>query len=296
MTNSVLIESVPNFSGPPAPMTAAIAAAIATNGRAAMLDHSFDPDHNRSVITIAGPPDAVLEAALAAAAAARDSIDLRRHHGVHPRIGALDVLPFVPLEGASMADCVRLAGRAAERLWRELGIPAYLYESAARRPECRNLSDVRRLAGSIPPDVGGPAHHLTAGATAVGARPFLIAFNVNLAADDVEAARTIAAAVRESSGGLPRVKALGLRLASRGIAQVSMNLTDFTVTPVATAYDRIAAEAADLGVEILESELIGLAPRAAIDEAVALHCRIARWDATRILENRIPPAASATHL
>ncbi|MEZ5352331.1 MAG: glutamate formimidoyltransferase [Bryobacteraceae bacterium] len=279
----MLIEAVPNFSGDPTPMVEAIGAVSG----AAVLDHSFDRDHNRSVITCAGPPDAILEASLRAAARAVETIDLRRHRGVHPRIGALDVLPFVPLQGARLDDCAALAVEAGHRLWRQLAIPVYLYEAAARREECRNLSEVRRRAPGLPPDIGGPAPHPTAGATAVGARPFLVAFNVNLKSGNVAAAKAIAAKVRETGGGLARVKALGLEIASRGIAQVSMNLTDFTVTSVAAVFDAVEREARSLGLEVLESELIGLAPRAAIDEAVARHTRIGGWNPSRILENRL---------
>jgi glutamate formiminotransferase/glutamate formiminotransferase/formiminotetrahydrofolate cyclodeaminase len=276
----LLIESVPNFSGRPEPILAALAGNI-------LLDHSFDPDHNRSVLTLAGPPAAILDAVLQAAAAAVAHIDLRQHHGVHPRIGALDVLPFIPLEGTTMQDCVRLAHRAGQRLWDELRVPVYFYEHAARRDACHNLSGLRRRALTLPPDIGGPEHHPTAGATAVGARQFLIAFNVNLASDDLGAAKAIAETIRESSGGLPGVKALGLPLQSRGIVQVSMNLTDFTVTPVTTAFEAVADEARARGIQVLESELIGLAPRAAIDERIAAQTRVANWTPGKILENRL---------
>lgn len=280
-----IVECVPNFSGPFEP----IAPAIAETG-VAVLDATFDADHNRSVITFAGSPDAVVNAAVAAARRALETIDLRGHTGAHPRIGAMDVLPFVPVAGVDLADCARLAVLAAGRIWTECGIPSYLYEAAARRAECRNLADVRRNARLLAPDIGGPAHHPSAGAIAVGARDFLIAYNVNLATRDVEIARSIARRVRESSGGLAKVKALGLFLETAGIAQVSMNLTDFRITGIETAFAAVEREAAALGVEAKESELIGLAPAAALDAEIARRVRLRDWDERMILETRLRAA------
>jgi glutamate formiminotransferase len=219
------------------------------------------------------------------AARAAELIDLTRHEGVHPRLGALDVLPFIPLRGVSLSDCAELAHRAGARIWNELGIPVYFYEAAARRPECRKLEDARR--GTCPPDLGGPALHSTAGAIIVGARKVLIAFNINLATTDIDVAKEIARAIRASSGGLPGVKALGLRLASRGLVQVSMNLTDFEQTSVHTVFDLVKLLAAARGVEIADSELIGLLPRQAVESAFAHFVKLPLFSSNRVIENRL---------
>jgi glutamate formiminotransferase/glutamate formiminotransferase/formiminotetrahydrofolate cyclodeaminase len=281
-----LIECVPNFSeGRDAAVLDALAAEVPP---AILLDRTADPDHNRSVLTLAGPPEAVLDAALRLARAARSLIDLRRHSGVHPRIGALDVLPFVPLEGVTLEDCAAMAHRAGERIWKELEIPVYFYEAAALAPERRNLAHVRsRRAGA--PDLGLDPHP-TAGAVAVGARKFLIAFNVNLQSNDLGAARAIASEVRESSGGLPCVKALGLPLASRGIVQVSMNLTDFELTPLAQAFLAVRGAAHARGIEIAGSELIGLIPRRALAGTEALDFRWENFRPDSVLEVRLAAA------
>ena len=282
----MLVESVPNFSeGRDRSVVEAIADAITTVPGAIVLDLSMDPDHNRSVITFAGRPESVLEASIRAAGKAAERIDLRLHTGVHPRIGAIDVLPFVPLEGTTMEDCVRLARRAAQAIWELHGIPAYLYEFAALRDDHRNLADVRR--GQSPPDIGGPALHPTAGAVAVGARKFLIAFNVNLESTDLGAAREIARAIREATGGLPRVKALGLTMASEGMVQVSMNLTDFEATSIDTAFDAVRELAAKRGIGVRESELIGLAPAAALNEHIARRVLLRAFHPGMILESRL---------
>ena len=228
-------------------------------------------------------------------------IDLRNQRGVHPRVGALDVLPFVPLEGATLSQCVETAHKTGERIWRELGVPVYFYEAAALRPERRKLEEVRRgefeglLASSLSeeskrPDVGGPGLHPTAGAVIVGARKFLIAFNINLKTEDVSLARSIARRIRASSGGFPEVKALGLALASRGMSQVSMNLTDFEQTGLDTVYRAVEELAAEHGVEIAESELIGLMPRQAIERAAAGFLKLGSFDSLRVVENRLQAA------
>jgi glutamate formiminotransferase len=282
-----LVECVPNFSeGRDGAVVEAIAHAVRNVPGAALLDSTMDADHNRSVLTFAGPPQSVEEAALAAASSAVARIDLRAHRGVHPRIGAVDVLPFVPLDGSSMEECAALAVRAAERIWEILRVPAFLYEAAALQLEHRNLAEVRRAAHAPGawPDIGGPAPHPTAGFVAVGARPFLIAFNVNLDANDLDAAKRIARAVRESSGGLPAVKALGLALGSRGIAQVSMNLVNFEVTPIHTAFEAVCAEAARCGVRIGGTEFIGLLPRRAFEMSAG---RVPGLEPSLILEDRI---------
>jgi len=277
---------VPNFSeGRDLACVAALESAIASVPGVVVLDRTSDLDHNRSVITFAGGPEPVLEAAMRVAAKAAELIDLTRHEGVHPRLGALDVLPFIPLRGVSLSDCAELAHRAGARIWNELGIPVYFYEAAARRPECRKLEDARR--GTCPPDLGGPALHTTAGAIIVGARKVLIAFNINLATTDIDVAKEIARAIRASSGGLPGVKALGLRLASRGLVQVSMNLTDFEQTSVHTVFDLVKLLAAARGVEIADSELIGLLPRQAVESAFAHFVKLPLFSSNRVIENRL---------
>jgi glutamate formiminotransferase len=269
-----LVEIVPNVSeGRRGAVVDEIVAAFAgAHPQALLLDRSSDPDHNRSVLTLAGPGPALVEAAVQGAAACVRLIDLNRQRGAHPRIGALDVLPFVPLDPA--ADCVPLALEAGRRLAGEVGVPVYFYGAAARSPDRRELPSVRGgfeelvlAAGRDParaPDLGGPAPHPTAGATAVGVRPFLIAYNVNLATTDVALARRIARAVRTRDGGLPALRALGLPLEGRGLTQVSMNLLDFAVTGMTAAFDAVAGRAAQAGVEVVESEIVGLVPAAAL--------------------------------
>jgi glutamate formiminotransferase len=294
-----LIECVPNFSeGRDRGVVAAIERAIAATPGVAVLGAECDADHHRSVITFAGEPAAVVEGALAGAAEAVRRIDLNRHRGVHPRIGALDVLPFVPLSGAGWEDAIAAARRAGERLWSQLGVPVYFYEAAARRAERRNLAEVRRgqfeglrneaiTDPARAPDVGGPGLHPTAGATAVGVRRFLIAYNINLDTADVRIARRIAGKIRASSGGFPHVKALGLELASRRQAQVSMNLTDFEATPVECVFEAVEAEAARCGVAVASSEIIGFIPRRAYEMAPGFYERAANFRPELILENRL---------
>ena len=277
---------MPNFSeGRNLACVAALELTIASVPGVIVIDRTSDTDHNRSVITFAGPTTPVLEAAVRVAAKAAGSIDLTRHEGVHPRLGALDVLPFVPLRGASLEDCAELAHRAGDRIWSELRIPVYFYEAAARRSECRKLEDVRR--GTCPPDLGGPALHPTAGAVIIGARKVLIAFNINLATNDLQVAKDIARSIRASSGGLPGVKALGLRLATRGLVQVSMNLTDFEQTSVHTVFDLVKRLAEARGVKIADSELIGLLPRQALETAFAHFVKLPAFDSDRVIENRL---------
>jgi len=270
-----LVECVPNFSeGRDPAKLDAIVAAIASAG-VSVLDRHMDSDHHRSVVTFAGPPEAVAEAAVRGVSQAVELIDLTTHRGVHPRMGAADVVPFIPLEGTTLAECARLAAGAGEEIWRRCGVPVYLYEAAARRPERRGLENIRRaqfegLREEVPrnperaPDIGAARLHPTAGATAVGARKILIAFNINLATGDIEVARRIAHAVRASSGGLPCVKAMGVMLSSRGQAQVSMNLTDYEITSPIRVFDEVARLAAQAGVEIAGSEFVGLVPEKAL--------------------------------
>ncbi|MGH9664551.1 MAG: glutamate formimidoyltransferase [Bryobacteraceae bacterium] len=284
-----LVECVPNFSeGRDGSKVDAIVLAIARTADVVVLGREMDPDHNRAVVTFAGPPEAVAEAALAAIAQAVQSIDLRRHSGVHPRIGAADVLPFVPISGISMEECAALAHRVGEEIWRRLRVPVFFYEAAARSPERRRLENIRRNnAVGLTPDIGGPGLHPTAGAVAVGARKFLIAFNINLNTADVRVAREIARAVRESSGGLPCVKAMGVALASRNLAQVSMNLTDFERTPLPVAFEAVRAEAARRGVSIAGSELIGLLPRKALAGTTAAALQCGNLTSASLLENQL---------
>jgi glutamate formiminotransferase len=298
------VECIPNVSeGRDGSVVEGIRQAIVSVRDIHLLDWSMDADHNRSVFTFAGPPDSVAQAVLLAASAAVESIDLRKHHGAHPRIGAIDVIPFVPLEGASTTDCVRLARGVATALWNRLHVPAYFYGDAALRDDRRRLENVRRggferLRQILPadrerwPDVGGPELHPSAGATAVGVRKFLIAYNINLDTLDVSIAKRIAACVRESSGGLPAVKALGLALPSRQLTQVSMNLTDFERTPLRVVFERVTEEAARFGVRIAGSEIIGLVPRKALDEAAAHFLRIEGFRPAMILENRLREAVN----
>lgn len=295
MTGS-LIECVPNFSeGRHPEVVNAILASIRRIPGAALLDWSSDPDHNRAVVTLAGSPEAVVQAAFSAVACAASRIDLRAHQGVHARIGAADVVPLIPLEGASMAECVALARRLAARIGGELGLPVYLYGQAATRPERRDLTSIRKgqyeeltaTIGSDParaPDFG-PARVGPAGATAVGARGPLIAFNVYLATADVEIARTIARRIRASSGGLPELKALGLPVAGR--AQVSMNLTDYTRTSMKTAFEAVRTEAELLGTGVERSELIGLAPRMAMSGIDPEEIKLENFSEEKILERRL---------
>ncbi len=273
-------------------------AAIASVPGSLVLHRTSDYDHHRSVITFAGRGDAVVESAVRAASVACELIDLNEHRGVHPRLGALDVLPFVPLGTTSLGYCVELAHRTGQRIWEELGIPVYFYEAAALHPNRVKLEDVRRgqfeeLRTAVltddakAPDLGGPALHPTAGAVIVGARKFLIAYNINLRTPDLNIAKAIAKRIRASSGGLPAVKALGVALPSRGLVQVSMNLIDFDQTPVHIVFLEVARLAAEYGVEVEESELIGLMPRKALEVAAAGFLKLSDFDSGRVVENRL---------
>jgi glutamate formiminotransferase len=294
-----LVECVANFSeGRDAGVVDSLCEAISRGAGAAVLHRTSDADHNRTVITFAGTPEGVAAAAVRAAGKAVELIDLNRHSGVHPRLGAVDVIPFVPVEGITLAQCAKLARQVGQEIWREHKVPVYFYEAAALRAERQRLENVRRggfeairtAAVSDParaPDVGGPELHPTAGAAIVGARKFLIAWNVNLAGTDLEAAREIARTVRESSGGLPAVKALGLRLASRDQVQVSVNLTDFELTPLHRVFEAVATEAARRGLPIAGTEIIGLIPRAAIEAAAEACLRFENFTPSVVLEQRI---------
>jgi glutamate formiminotransferase len=293
-----LLESVPNFSEGRRPdvVRAIVTAAAATPG-ARVLDWSSDPDHNRSVVTLVGEPEAVVQAVKGMTSRALRDIDLRVHQGSHPRIGAMDVIPLIPLSGLTMADAVATARRLAAELAAEHDLPVYLYGEAAARPANRDLSRVREgqfegLATAIgsperTPDYGPGRIHPTAGATAVGARGPLIAFNVNLDTADVSIAKKIARQIRESSGGLPAVKAIGLALADRGQTQVSMNLTDFRRTSIGEAYRAVAEAAATCGASVTESEVIGLVPAEALLEEAARSLRLSGFHPNQVLELRL---------
>jgi glutamate formiminotransferase len=287
-----LIECVPNFSdGRDARVAESLRRAILSVKGVQLLGWHSDPDHNRSVATFAGPPEVVLESARRAVTCAVSCIDLTRHRGVHPRLGATDVCPFVPLDPSTMEGCVTLAHRLGDLLGSELDLPVYYYGEAALNPGRRGLPDVRRggfeaLRDSLgrdaarKPDAGPERVHPTAGAVAVGARPFLVAFNVNLETSSLELARSIAGELRESSGGLPGVRALGFLLASRGCSQVSMNLCSPERTGLADVFERVERLARAAGVAVRETELVGLAPRTALDADIARRVRLP-FDAAR---------------
>jgi glutamate formiminotransferase len=295
----VLIESVPNFSEGRRPEVCRALADAAKGSGVTVLDLTWDADHNRSVLTFAGTPAAVEQAAFAVALVALAKIDLRQHQGRHPRMGAIDVLPFIPLREATMADAVALARSVGARLASEAGLPVFLYEAAATRPGRRKLADIRApqfeglrdLMGKDParvPDFGPNRVHPTGGAVAVGARMPLIAFNLDLETDDVGIARKIARAIRERDGGLPGIKALGLSLDQRNCAQVSMNVCDYTKTGLLDVYAAVERLAKELGTSIRAGELIGLLPRAAYPEDGARRLKLAGFDESKILENRLP--------
>lgn len=300
-----LVECVPNFSeGRDPARVDALAAAIASVHGVRILGRHADPDHHRSVVTFAGPPEEIVEAAVRGVGKAVDLIDLNRHRGGHPRLGAADVVPFVPLAGVSLADCAVIAGRAGQEIWRRFHLPVYYYEAAARRPDRVPLERIRlgqfeglRMEAprnpSRAPDVGGPELHPTAGAVAVGARKLLIAYNVQLATADLAVARRLARAVRASAGGLPAVKAMAVALPSQAAVQVSMNLTDYEITPPARAFAEIARLAAAEGVGVACSEFVGLVPRAALAGTSPESLRCATFHSGLLLENRLEEAFGA---
>jgi glutamate formiminotransferase/glutamate formiminotransferase/formiminotetrahydrofolate cyclodeaminase len=282
----VIVECVPNFSEGRDPLiVSAIARAIDETPRVRLLDKTSDADHNRSVLTFAGDPDAVANAACEAVRIAAATIDISHHAGVHPRLGAADVVPFVPVRGVSLRECAELARRTGQRIWDELGVPVFLYEAAALRPECTRLEHVRRLANEgLEPDFGS-GRHPTAGACVVGARKFLVAWNINFRTTDLAAAQEIAREIRESGGGLPAVKALGLALESRGEVQVSMNLVDFEKTPLYVVFDTVAERCRARGIEIAGSELIGMIPAAALESSRGHDLRWLNLRPELVLEN-----------
>jgi glutamate formiminotransferase / formiminotetrahydrofolate cyclodeaminase len=293
---STLVECVPNFSeGRDKAKVDAIVEAMKIPG-VALLDREMDADHNRCVITLVGERDAVAEAAIRGVGKASELIDLTKHQGAHPRLGASDVIPFIPIEGVTLEDCVAMARHVGEEIWKRYQIPVYLYEAAATRPERQNLENIRRgqfegVRDEIAtnparlPDFGEARLHPTAGATVVGARKFLIAYNVFLNTPDVAVAKKIAKAVRASSGGFRYVKAAGFPV--RGMAQVSMNLTDFEQTPIARVFEFVKREAARYGAMPVSSEIVGLIPKKALEDAAEWFLQIENFDSSLILENRL---------
>src|SRR5256712_4281166 len=303
-----LIECVPNFSeGRDAAKIDAIVAAMSDVPGVYVLDREMDADHHRCVITLAGEPDAVAEAAILGTGKAMELIDLTKHNGAHPRVGATDVLPFIPIEGVTIEDCVALARRVGNEIWKRYRIPVFFYEAAATRPDRVNLENVRRgqfeglreeLKKNLErqPDVGEPKVHPTAGVTVVGARKFLIAYNVNLNTSDVSIANKIAKAIRFSSGGLRYVKSMGVELKARNLAQVSINLTDFEQTPMHRVYEMVKREAARYGAMPVGSEIVGLVPKKAIAMAAEFFLQLESFSPAQVLENKLAGGLSGAPL
>ncbi|HET9532104.1 MAG TPA: glutamate formimidoyltransferase [Blastocatellia bacterium] len=297
-----IVECIPNFSeGRRTEVIDSIVAAIKASPGAVLLDRESDPNHNRSVVTFVATPEQAVDAAIAAARTAAELIDLNKHKGEHPRMGATDVIPFVPISGVGMDECIALARECGERMWRELSIPVYLYEKAATRPERENLATVRKgqfegIRDEIAtiearrPDFGEARVHPTAGITAVGARPPLIAYNVNLGTADVEVANKIARAVRHQTGGLRYVKALGFELKDRGIVQVSMNMVNYEGTPLFRAFEMIKREADRYGVPVVGSEIVGLVPQQALNAVADFYLQLENFSQDQILEHRLQSA------
>src|SRR5256885_6653356 len=291
-----LVECVPNFSeGRDKAEVDGIIEAMKVEG-VYLLDREMDADHNRCVITLVGDRGPIQEAAIRGVGKAAELIDLNQHQGAHPRMGAADVIPFIPIEGVTLEDCVAMARHVGEEIWKRFKIPVYLYEAAATSPERQNLENIRRgqfegIRQEIAtnparrPDFGEARIHPTAGATVVGARKFLIAYNVYLNTSDVEIAKKVAKAVRFSSGGLRYVKGMGVPV--RGLAQVSMNLTDFEQTPIARVFEYVKREAARYGVQPLSSEIVGLIPKKALEGAAEWFLQVENFDSSLILENRL---------
>ena len=294
-----IIESVPNISEGRRPeVVAACVDAVRNVPGVTLMDYSSDASHNRSVISYVGSPDGVEEASVALAKKAAELIDLTKHTGEHPRMGAVDVMPFIPIRETTTEDCVELSRRVGRRIAEEAGIPVFLYEASATSPLHANLADVRRgqfegmaekvLLPEWEPDFGGRRIHPTAGVVAVGARKPLIAYNINLDTPDVDIANSIAKTIRESSGGLPCVKAIGVKLAERNVAQVSINMIDYTVTSLHVVTELVRAEAVRYGAKVIGTELIGLAPMQAFADAAAYYLGIENFDFDRqVLENHL---------
>src|SRR5512140_2738967 len=296
-----LVECVPNFSeGRDKAKVDAIVEAMKLDS-VYLLDREMDADHNRCVITIVGDREAVQEAAIRGVGKAAELIDLNQHQGAHPRLGAADVVPFIPIDGVTLEDCVEMARHVGAEIWKRYQVPVYLYEAAATSPERQNLENIRRgqfegirediaTNPSRKPDFGDPRVHPTAGATVVGARKFLIAYNVFLNTPDVEVAKKVAKAVRYSSGGMRFVKGAGFLV--RGLAQVSMNLTDFEQTPIHRVFAFVEREAARYGVVPVSSEIVGLIPKKALEQAAEWFLQVENFDSSMILENRLSAVMS----
>jgi glutamate formiminotransferase / formiminotetrahydrofolate cyclodeaminase len=297
-----IVECVPNFSeGRNADTIEALLATIRSVSGAVVLDRQSDADHNRSVITFVGTPEAVTEAAFMAAREAFQRIDLTTHRGEHPRVGATDVIPFVPIRGVTLDDCAQLARQVGRRISDELRIPVFLYEHAATAPFRRRIEDIRResLEGLAErmrmdpkwaPDFGDAKLHRTGGATIVGARMPLIAYNVNLSTTDLSIAKVISQTIRESSGGLPAVKAVAIALKTRNMVQVSMNLADYKQTPVQVAFEAVKAEALKRGIAVDSSEIIGLIPEAAVAQITGHYLQLEKFETDQVLEARMAQA------
>jgi glutamate formiminotransferase len=293
-----IIESIPNVSEGRRPdIVRKLAAAIESTPGVRLLDYSSDASHNRSVFTLVGDSATLKAATLALFREAVAAIDLRTHTGEHPRVGAVDVVPFVPIAGATMSDCVALARDVAAAVAEQFGVPVFLYEEASSNPMRKNLEDIRRgefegLATKMAspgwtPDFGPASPHASAGASVIGARMPLIAYNINLATDRVDVARKIAAAIRHSSGGLRYVKAMGVKVDDRNLAQVSMNLTNYEKTPVFRVFEMVKREAARYGVSVLESEIVGLVPSAALTASAEYYLQLERFSSAQILETKL---------
>ncbi len=301
-----IVECVPNFSeGRDTAKIDAIIAAMREVPGVYLLDRESDADHNRSVVTLAGEPEAVAEAALRGVGKAAQLIDLTRHSGAHPRMGATDVIPFIPVQGVSIEDCVALAKTVGLQIWERYKIPVYFYEAAAQRPERTNLENIRKgqfeglLAEVLKnpdraPDIGNAALHPTAGATVVGARKFLVAYNINLNTPDLEIAKKIGKNIRFSNGGLRYVKAMGVDLRARNLAQVSINMTDFEQTPLHRVFEMVKREAQRYGVSIVGSEIVGLIPKRAIELTADFYLQLENFSPAQVFENRIEASLSGS--
>ena len=301
-----LVECVPNFSeGRDASKVDAIVSAMREVPGVILLDRESDSDHNRSVVTLAGEPEAVGEAALRGVGKAAELIDLTKHSGAHPRMGATDVVPFIPIEGLTIEDCVALAKKVGREIWERFRIPVYFYEAAAQRPERTNLENIRKgqfegLLAEVPrnpdraPDIGEQRLHPTAGATVVGARKFLIAYNINLNTSEVSVANRIAKNIRFSNGGLRYVKAMGVDLRGRNLAQVSINMTDFEQTPIHRVFEMVKREAERYGVSIVGSEIVGLIPKRAIELTAEFYLQLEDFSPAQVFENRMEASLAGT--
>ena len=301
-----LVECVPNFSeGRDTAKIDAIVAAMREVPGVYLLDRESDADHNRSVVTLAGEPEAVAEAALRGVGKAAELIDLTKHSGAHPRMGAADVLPFIPIEGVTIEDCVVLAKKMGREIWERYRIPVYFYEAAAQRPERANLENIRKgqfegLREEVlrnpdrAPDIGEPRLHPTAGAIVVGARKFLVAYNINLNTPDIEIAKRISKNIRHSNGGLRYVKAIGVDLRARNLAQVSINMTDFEQTPLHRVFEMVKREAERYGVLIVGSEIVGLIPKRAIEITADFYLQLENFSQAQVFENRLEGSLGGT--